>query len=347
MSELLAPYQTPPKLEILDHTQQPVSDLRVGKMEGAIKNTFLGKKLNPDLDQDRFYVRLQDEALTGKGQVSVKLSTVNASGQNKESNVEVKLKESPPGSGTFISDSLLLVSDRWDDKKRVDKVKDNHLGDRTFQVGLGDRVEVEYPSSNLCAIAQVPVQQQLPIDIVVLRDKPGGNPVISNNKLQEEIKRTQERFAQLGIEIIPNIQVVDPPPKTKLSSGQEINLGNGVQSPTEIQWLDNQLGTPFDSQRLQVFYVSDFNLPTTMAGEKADGIGLKEQGIIVIDAKSDLPYALAHEIGHTLDLGHATNKNVMVDKPSTSQGFGGDKRFTQTQEQQMYNYGTQHGRFSP
>lgn len=296
-----------PVLQILNAKKSPANRLKVAAIEGSIIGSqevydpkegvalYKNATIDPDKNKDKFFIKLQDPALSGQKQIYVNLSTQNP---NPEYNDEAKIILKEKELGVFESESLLLTSDIGDDQAQVSNIKDNECDekamkcDRTFKTMLGGEVRVDYSEKNLSTTAKVPVLKELDITINILKKE--GQEAASREEIERQVKEANEAFAAVGIKINAKIVSHDTPKGVDLSDGFSIK---------DEKPLFDKLGTS-SKKDVQVFYVGSFDKPPEGRAAQAYAhpekwfSGNEMNTVIMSSTKSS--YVLAHEIGHIL-----------------------------------------------
>jgi hypothetical protein len=304
-------YKVALKVDFLDASKNETTTLKVGKWENSfnagptVKDEFIAP------DNDKLYVRVNDQSKKGTGKVSVKLSTDSAGTDYDDDATEIELPEEPANSGIFISTNMLMVSDDVDDDfTNPSVVVDDTKNDRTHKIALGGKVKVQYPETGtvICEKeANVPPSlKTVDVVLVILRDKAqslGGTPVISVAAVSNDWRLVRERYAQVGVTVNWSGPTVhDPPAGVDLSDG--LDAWDGTHSVVqELKDLVAGLGSTNTTSDIHVFYVND---------AKAGIVGLAvaqywftnaaDQGYlynIVLDTSEGV-FDPAHELGHLL-----------------------------------------------
>ena len=341
------------KIELLknDPSKPPTRSLKVAKWQNAfqgdpptVKNNFV------DLDPGSFYVRVTDPSCKGAGKISINVSTDSPSEYYDDNPTEVELAESPAGSGVFLSESMMLMSDSVDDEHKVGGIEDDHKNDRTHIVALGGKVKVTYvPTSGVQASleAKVPdpsyLKQTVNIQILIVRDKPtatGGTAPISKGDVETDWKLVRERFAQVGVKINYDIAPapVDPPDGVDFTDGFKIRDPMSSKVLTEeAKKLISGLGTVPQTGDIHVLYVETIYgaLSTAVADywyeESEDPYTFN-----IILRKDRGVFDPAHELGHILtDKGYGTTvpkTNLMHEKQYDGNTVTTMKRLDSSQE---------------
>jgi hypothetical protein len=142
---------------------------------------------DPSKSEDKFFVEYEDSDLVGRSSIEVNLAT----GKDSEKVTLYPVQGNP---GLFRSKELILIS-----KKEFDHIKT----DQTIVAGLSDIVQVSYqsPEGKIdTALAQVPIKKELPIRVIVLRDR-DGKPVTTPEEVEKRLGFAQQSLAQAGIKV--------------------------------------------------------------------------------------------------------------------------------------------------
>ena len=337
------------KVDIVDKDKNSVSELKIGKMEGALSSTGV---LDIDQDEDRFFVRISGAAALKN--VSVKLSTVdNPDSSYDDDETEIELEVD---GNDLITKSLLLVSDDIDDDYAGNGVgADDAKNDRTHKVQLGGKVQVksitidgtEYPINMK---TDVPPKKKVNVSVIIVRETAGGAQSASNQAVEAEMKRAQERYAQIAVDLNWSIKVMDPPSGVNLSDGL---TANPLVNP-EMSSLFS--AATVATNDLEIFFVNDliYSSGATLYGigyakfaatsQGYSGVdGYENTAIINWDASSPLPgrQVIAHEIGHILtNSGHSGGPLNLMESGSvrnTVNNIKGGRRLVSSQQNAVYN----------
>lgn len=295
-------------------------ELKVSKMQDsltAIRNMgeFTKKHLKAEHDADRFYIRFPDGAILSKlGGLAANISTrecPNPTYNDPSTEMDLALV------GTdLISPAMILVSDETDDTFAEDFVNcaDEVRNDPTHRVQLGGKVRLGSVKAGGIwhTINQdIPVKRKrtVTVDFVILDD--GETDVAATTAtLERDLKAANERYAQIGVEIIKGALAVKPlPPNLDLPGGDLI-----VSKPTltnreltdDIKRIIDVHGTNSSLDDLHVFYVP-LDLKETQSSD-IEGVGLNKAFKAMNDGYQDnvfiermaWPFGLAHELGHIL-----------------------------------------------
>jgi hypothetical protein len=290
-----------PVLEILDAEKKPTKHLQVAKMQGALNSAIVANKtgvtLDIDKDVDRFYIQLRD-ASAKENEIMVDLITKNPDSDYNEK-AKVLLTKKQGEKDVFESKSLMLVSNKTDDEFAIGKVVDNDLNgrDRTFKVALGGKVQVEHPTKNIFAMAKVPVEKNLNINLVILKRDDGQQA--NREDIYRQFKEANETFAQAGIKINLNVKDKEDIPIKELPEG--VDLSDGLDDD-ERDIIFRKLGTP-NKDDVHIFYTG--SSPSNREGRIIGGFALMRgpddlMNNIVLGEECLNMSTLAHEIGHLI-----------------------------------------------
>ena len=179
-----------------------------------------------DFDEDSFYLRCTDMGKQGVGSFTVQLRTASDDPTYNDAPTTITLNEDPSNPGVFRSDSQLLVACDIDNLFTNSTVKANNtLGDRTHKTAVGGKVVVTYtnaPNATPYTVEKSvsPDYKIVTVNLYILNDTIGGNPVIPESVVNDHWKITNERFAQAGVKVKWNGPfIVDPPQGVTLASG--------------------------------------------------------------------------------------------------------------------------------
>jgi hypothetical protein len=325
------------KVDFLDASKNETTSLKVGKWENSfntgptVKDEFIAP------DDDKFYVRVNDQSKKGTGKVSVKLSTDSAGTDYDDDATEIELPEEPANSGIFISTNMLMVSDN---------VADDTKNDRTHKIALGGKVKVQYPETGtvICEKeANVPPSlKTVDVNIIILRDKPladGGTPVIAVSAVNTDWKLVRERYAQVGVTVNwSGPTIADPPSGVDLTDGFKIRDPMSANVLTaEARSLIAGLGTTNTTADIHVFYINSIQgaLGTAVADYWYAPSEDSYLYNVVLGADRGL-FDPAHELGHLLtDAGYGTGVaqvNLMYEATYTTNSVTTMKRINLDQE---------------
>jgi hypothetical protein len=361
------PYLEMPKMLIYTG-QTPLDELKVGKWENAyeqraveaggpelvlVKNNFI------DLDPDRFFISILDthskDANNQRYGANNKIDTIYtkvttdsdplAVGMNPS--LGVKLTETGPNTGQFFSEHLLLVADDVDDKYKVDGIHDNATNDRTYKVKLGDKVTFRYDTTAATGFSihkYMPVRKVKTVDvnITMMTTKKSGDQGANNLEVDAfkqnpwiltTMNRTQQFYAQVGIELRWTIQFADQPKKV-INGDFDVDLSNDLDSwdAAAFREINGLLRGKFHGTQtklrsasnadVDLFFIYRFTedlIGTEMIRPLGQGFASGHPAVVknadlhrsAIVATYDPEFGIdttAHELGHVAtDLGHYTN----------------------------------------
>lgn len=343
-------------------------ELKVSKMEQSLtvlKNAgeIISEELDIDKDVSRFYVRIPGGAVvSNQEEVSVVLQTAeNATARYNDNETEIKLFID---GANLVSSSLILASDVVDDEFSGDLQigADDQGDDRTHIVQLGGKViiskiKIGSIEHDLDLKKTVQKVKKVMVNFVILDD---GNVNVQemSSTITRDIEAANERFAQVGIEIVKKNEVVRTVPVgLDLPEGElDVDAQDGSLSD-DVRRIIEEYGTKGDLSDIHVFYV-----PFVLAGgfgSELDGVGLnsffnqpQDAGYLsnIFMVKSDWVFAFAHEVGHILtDRGHVSvmdyvdspsyqekvRLNLMFDVITANGRISDTKRLFETQENEM------------
>lgn len=294
-----------------------------------------------DRDPDRFNVWVYDKpkwdamnnGIPANLHIRAKISTTNVVGftMYNDNPTEVDLVRYTGGAknenGWFWSDSQMLVSNEVDDKfwaatyLQADEqtpgptmpLKNGYrwqASDRTHRVALRGTVRAEYTDAGavtVSASAGVPVTKNVKVHTTILRNKAeadGGMPVISEKDANQAIHNANEQYAQVGILLIPNFQIVNPPDLVKLNDGlQGYSVGAGIILSKEEETLLDEPGLPTAATNdIELYFVNYFT-DQDRRGEAFAAVAVPDQKYAdstVISVDDRTPFTTGHEIGHLM-----------------------------------------------
>ncbi|MEN8737568.1 MAG: hypothetical protein ABF337_09980, partial [Akkermansiaceae bacterium] len=306
------------------------AELKVAKMENSLvvtKNNgqILKEDLTIDDDVDRFYIKIpRAEDLLENGDVSIGLKTSgneDDSYDDNSTNIPLVLQDLE-----YTSKSLMLMADHIDDDYSgfSDIVADDVKDDRTHVIQLGGDLEIStlHIGDKIHAVnktVKVKKKKQVTVNFVILND---GNINIPNikEKINKDLEVMNERYAQVGIQVVKaGAIVVKPTPA-------DLELPNGKLrvekfGPFDGNWLSDDVkkvitacGTVNNLDDIHVVY-SPYEAANAL-GTSYDGVAMLS-GYYLSDPEDDshsnnvimsigqpMKTTLAHEIGHILKLEH-------------------------------------------
>jgi hypothetical protein len=178
------------------------NELKVAKWENAFQGTGTNGSVRDDFiawDKDRFYVRIPGGTAMGVEAVKVATEDCPDASYNDDS-TRIELAASGHDS---ISDSMILVSDEEDDKYAGSGAgADDEDDDRTHKVQLGGNFVIKSIFINGAehdVNVKIPVPAKKQVDINFYRFDFAGSA--TEPSIQNTIKWTKERYAQVGLQI--------------------------------------------------------------------------------------------------------------------------------------------------
>lgn len=344
------------KVDILDASKNETTTLKVAKWTNSfnagptVKDEFIAS------DDDKFYVRVNDQSKKGSGKISVKLSTDSAGTNYDDDATEIELLEESTNSGIFISTNMLMVSDNVDDDfTNPTVVADDIKNDRTHKIALGGKVKVQYPNTGTVVgekEASVPPSlKAVDVNVIILRDKPAasnGVPVVTTTHVSNMWNIVKERYAQVGIAVNYTVSIQDPPSGVDLTDGLLVReaIYNHVLA-AEAKALIAAYGTVGNNADIHIFYVN-----TVVVGEvRPYGSAVADYYYypsendylynIFINNAVNKPFTAAHELAHLLADDPESNEefNVLFGPTSTANFPAATKRLNITQESTMRGNG--------
>jgi hypothetical protein len=297
-------------LQIIDSFNEPftnlgpLSCLKIAKMteEGVLTSTNSVPFLDIDKDRDRFYIRVPEGASLGG--VSVKVSTEGGIRYRYDNDItQINLQDV---NGDAISKSLMLVSDDVDDDFPVDNIADDNEGDRTYIASLGSNFVINQikigagPWRSVNLKSPIPASVSVDVNVVILKDSVGGEPVITESEALHEMFVVQERFAQAQLKVDFTITIKDPPEGVDLLDG--LHFSQIITTAEEIAVMEG-LGTN-ELNDVYVFFVNFFRPPGATGyariplklGPNDPTMKYINNAFISVDAKTRS--TVSHELGH-------------------------------------------------
>ena len=305
-----------------------------------------------DRDDDRFNVWVKDIAkwqqIGTNGAPTyqhntVKISTTNVAGwfsvyNDVATSVDlVRYTGGSKGDGWFWSDSQMLVSNYVDDNYeapaylREDESAPAGAGlpkhgftwevsDRTHRIALGGttKAEYEYLPGKMVQTEKTTNVVKIKVHVMILRETVGGAQVISLAAATMAIRRASEQYAQVGIQLVPNFQIVDPPvdPLLDLRDGfTEFSSQPGGGQPGGIITMTPEEKALLGAANLRTAATDDIELYFVNYMVDSRGTAYRKSAIsdqkyvdsVIISARDATVFTHAHEIGHVLlDSGHYT-----------------------------------------
>ena len=345
--------------------------LRVAKMQHSLAVTLgsLGvpptATLNPDLDRDRFYVKIRDKTYRGKAP-KVRLWTTHPMAENAAYQDNPALNENwltmdddPDDPIAVISKALLLTSDDVDDDFPVDAVPDDALNDRTRKTYLGGLVHVEYLAQKTVATGKadhsIPVPEDCWTTINIVNLAGSGATVAD---IKTDVLKMRERYAQVALRVrytITPTPVSLPTDVDLVPSGFDEYEFPSAPTLEERALLSSALVTP-SIVDVQSFYVNYLNYLSSGRGSRGEAFldsllpldlrGRGENAVVSFNTRG--PFTLAHEVGHVITnrKDHEGNvPNLMRNGTSPNPQLGEDaiesiawsKRLSREQQRLIYN----------
>lgn len=302
-------------VSIVNKDGDETATLKVAKWQGAFNADGTVKANFIDLDPDRFKVRVTDPGKKGAGTVVVTVATDSDGTAYDDNATEITLTETGANTGVFESKTQMLMSDDVDDDYKVDNIGDDAKDDRSHIIALGGKVKPEYTLANgktAGATAKVPVVKKITnMQFIILREKAGGAAVTTEARVKDDIKKANERFAQVGVLLdVPDaaITIVDPPAGVDLTDPMGLdefttNAAEEIVLSAEEKALFDALGTASKDDSV-VFYVN--KMSGGSLGELSGAYGLpaaapaKHANNMVMSASAATAFTMAHEMMHLL-----------------------------------------------
>ncbi len=348
------------RVEIVDAELNGAKELKVAKMiETGVLNA--DRSIIPDNDRDCFFIRVKGGA--SLGQISVKVATTDnpvATYNDDPTQIDLHID-----GDDAISDEMLLVSDDEDDDHPIDNVADDATNDRTHKIQLGGNLVIDSikigdkPWQAVGKKTPVCVVKTVDVKFVIMRDKPaatGGQPLVPPATVAEYVRITKERYSQVGVKIVDQVVVKDPPAGVDLIDGLTVQATPTEDTiSTEARKLIEGSGT-VGAADIHIFYVNDiaYSAGLRPAGLAFADFALAESEdkytynafVSTLKTSRSIPYGgivTAHELGHLLtDAGHANSGGplsgiqLMIDGASEN-GILGAKRFRISDQEKIQN----------
>ncbi len=301
-----------------------------------------------DRDDDRFNVWVKDLAKWQQMETDgttpsfqhnkVKISTTNVAlftAYNDDATAVdlVRYTGGDKGNGWFWSDSQMLVSNKVDDEYsrfgagylEIDDsspswlsplVKHGYqwqISDRTHRIALGGTTKAEYEYLPGKSVQSEKTTKVVNVKVhgIILRETAGGAQVVSLAAVSAAFKRANEQYAQVGIRLVPNVQVKDPPvdPRLDLRNGLDEfpGLSDGFinMTPEEKALLDAADLRTAATDDIELYFVN--YLSVRSLGEAFPNSLVPNQKYadsVIVSAKDATaigePFIEAHGIGHVL-----------------------------------------------
>lgn len=224
----------PPAITLHDTKKKDVSFVRFGLYDSAfdvvtpgtspiLRNSDVDETLNfVGMDSRRFFIRIHDPNLVAPGAttkrfISADWFTVGKDKvtvvDNNDSVARVALEEDAPGSGTFESPWLLLVSDHWEVENVTTTTGSpghgmRQRGEANFRLRFAtifDHVAVRYPQKG-GAIALFPIferspeeRRTIPLQLFVLA--PFFSDAFGRYILDQDLKNMRGVYARVGYHV--------------------------------------------------------------------------------------------------------------------------------------------------
>jgi hypothetical protein len=321
----------------------PVTSVRMCRWLGAYYGTDIADLTKfPKDDPDQFVVRIPRPDKIGAGTLTVKLSTKHPDGGMVDQASDVTLTETPANSGTFESKPLALVADNDDDEQTPNEESAN---DVTHHGVLGGKIIIKLPDLQNAEF-EFPIKKEshtLNIDFVMIPPPtgsitithPAGDPDVTIRETDytsiynEHQKRCRDLYAQLGIKVTPHKETVGAPGgaiKTAIESGR-------FDIAALMSEVKSTYGALKENDHVMVVMVPAF----FGAGNEEDAgyTPAAEDGWCFVSIPWVQTVALkkgtsAHEVGHTLDLGHNAGHSHLIDRKvyelmdGSARGISGD-----------------------
>ncbi len=343
------------RLDILDATGSPASDLKIGKWENAfnagtpvtVKSNFI------DLDPDRFQIRLADHARSGAGQVIVELATFDALGFEDDNPTEIVLLEQQENPGTFISTNLLLVADDIDDDFSNSEVPaDDTQNDRTHRIEVGGHVRIPYYGRLTTVLDKtIPVLKNGTVNVIpVILYDPFAIPHVGITQVVHALEIANQKFAQAGITLTWEYPVVCAPPAgVTLTNGLTIRpTYESTNLAAEAKAAIAGVGTAGDTSDIHIIFANQLNAgdrhPYGCAVTESYFAGISDEPywynafVATTNATDQLGLRIAHELGHLLgNDSHAllNTWQIMYEHPQNPSDPTGARRFLNSEETHM------------
>ncbi len=255
-----------------------VDFVKVAKFQNAFDIPIPAPVLKPnynELDEDRVYIRITDETKIGAGTIKATAVTIDIEDEVADKIENFILTETPAGTGVFISEPLILVSNEVDDMigdHTINIFKESKKIGKPLAIQVGGSFRVEYMSST--GTGPIPgsvnfndKETQLCDDIhtinikgFILRETVGGNLLVSEEDVKEDFGLINSAWAQACIKVeLNSLEIVDPP---------------GAESFNDFG-LDNTPGTMDFGEGDMMFSFRDWGLddtPGTMDFGEGDNI---------------------------------------------------------------------------
>ncbi|WP_269537055.1 chitobiase/beta-hexosaminidase C-terminal domain-containing protein [Cerasicoccus fimbriatus] len=342
--------------------------LKVAKLEDSLNQQGV---LNPNLDPDRFYVRVP--GLKTATSVSVFVETENQQGFEayNDDPTEIELVQSPDQE-FWLSPSMVLVSDIIDDGYYATGMPtDETKGDRTHLIALGgdviiSKVIVDDLEAETEVKADVDAKHSITVNVVGLTSQ------LNMTNLLEDLQVAKERYAQVGISVNFNVTTADitTAPGVDASNGIDIlegiaivgaNLDKKNILSNEFLALVDAFGTPEDNTDIHVFVVDQLNdlfegtnpkgfasvlrFAADIPADEYGGTEVRQLGYagnVIVSNGSKTFFTIAHEIGHILTnhthygndyaQGEFADHNLMKNGTAIANQFTATKRLYELQQ---------------
>ncbi|MCL1919967.1 MAG: hypothetical protein FWG50_02650 [Kiritimatiellaeota bacterium] len=353
----------------------PTETPAVSKWEGAFRldgadvafkaPNFIGE------DPDRFHIYVKDRRRT-------------------EPTIQCDLRDGPPPGhpraqtlyrqpdGTYLSTNLIIVADAADTNRNALWIAGAEEGLPGLMVlrALGGGLQIEYSHDGIATSAVATVGQDvktLAVDVAVMRDGPGQGACVTEQRVRDDMRTMQERYAQANIKVVWNettFDIVsssfDPPPiiATNMTKWIAVTVDGQAQlHMTTNTWRvieASGLGT----NNVRVIYV-----PGKIRGEDgptgnlladADGFAFADHGFESMEDKlyvdtcfvssnetpnHDERLGPAHETLHLFKGEHVAERwNIMYPSPLLVDDPCGTRRLTQEQVNTIRTEGMKRGK---
>jgi len=257
-----------------------------------------------------------------------------------------------PAIGGYATASMLLVTDDVDDGYPGSGIgADDVAEDRSHRIAAGGRLRIEQlkiasdPPRDV--LADIKLANYGSVSITVYPVKAGTLPPFTNyqQEIENDIARTRERLAQVGISLNVTVADLQTFPGTVNVAGSSIPLdladglefNSGQADTPELSAFLTHAASIASETALRVFYISDLVGEIPAFGDRVPpGFAVSEgpfENIVVICRRKE-PFVLAHELCHRLtDSGsHDFDANNLM-RPSPHDGSKIDdpKRLTDAQ----------------
>jgi hypothetical protein len=261
-----------------------------------------------DTDPDNFKVEVVDGAFVGST-VTVNLASKKADGAEHSELRNVTLTR-VPNTNKFRSGFLRLVADSVDQQEE---------STRTLIVETGGKVEVTYAGTsaalNVCKPSTI---KTVTVGMFIVRDWSTTDADAADKEMKArdlvtgDVARMNERYAQICMQVLPTVDVVDPPTGVNLLDGLQTEDPQNPGHPgAETLRLLDALATD-STNDIQMFWVNKLvGLDSQGQPVPVNGTTIGTTNNILISSVRFLPrprppFTAAHELGHVLCGGAGT-----------------------------------------